>query len=137
MDPKQTANPAANISPDLHAAIDKKISDFREFIEFEVLRIIKELAEKGQTDEEKIQAIAKIVLTTIEPSMSLDELYQAATKLDDRHPELAPLVFKIMKHYEEQYEKQAIDQVANFVRAGQYDEAQNLVKKVLQFKIVN
>lgn len=108
---------------------------FRQLIEVEVLKVIKDLAETGTADDEKIKEIAKLALDTVQPGMSMEELYQAASKLDDKHAELAPVVFKIMQAYEEKFAKQAIDQVSNLVRAGSYDDAQDLVKKILQFKI--
>ena len=110
--------------------------DFRKFIEVEVLKVIKKLAESGETTKERIQEIARRTLELIKPGMTIDELYQAAVKLDDQHPELSPVVFSVMKEYEEKYEKKAIEQVSAFVKAGKYDEAQELVKKVLKFKIM-
>lgn len=110
------------------------IEEFRKFIEVEVLKIIKDLAEKGETPEEKIQGIARLTLDLIKPGMTLDQLYQNAVKLDDTYSELAPVVFAIMKKYEETYEKKALDQVSHLVKTGHYDQAQDLVKKVLEFK---
>lgn len=109
--------------------------DFRKLIETEVLRIIKQLAEAGQTSKERIQEIARLTLESIRPEMTIDELYRNAVKLDDRHSELAPVVFKIMKEYEQKYERTAIAQVSEFVKRGEYDQAKDLVTKILQFKI--
>jgi hypothetical protein len=135
--PKESIVPQSPQIQDSLNAIKSKAEEFREFIEVEVLKIIKDLAEKGQTDDAKIKEIAKLALDSVKPGMELDELYKASVKLDDRNPELAPLVFKIMKQYEEIYAKNATDQVANYVRQGQYDNAQDLVKKILQFKIAS
>jgi len=110
---------------------------FRKYIESEVLKIIKTLAEKGETSKEEIQAIAQLTLELIKPGMSIEQLYLAAVKLDDNHMELAPLVYKIMKEYEDKYEKKALDQVTQLVRSRQFDQAEEVVKKVLAFKISN
>jgi hypothetical protein len=110
---------------------------FRKFIEVEVLKIIKKLAEEGNTPKEKIQAIAKLTLTLIRKDMSIDELYRNSVKIDDNFMELSPVVFAVMKEYEEKYAKKALNQVSELVRNGQYDEAQNMVKKVLEFKVFN
>lgn len=107
---------------------------FRKMIEMEVLKVIKELAQRDDTPSEKIQQIAQTTLELIRPEMQLTELYQNAVKLDDRHPELAPVVFKIMKEYEERYHKKTIDMVSDFVKAGKHDDAQDAVKKLLEFK---
>ena len=84
--------------------MEEKAEEFRKMIEVEVLKIIKDLAEKGQTPKERIQELAELTLSLIKPNMSLEELYANAVKLDDRHAELAPVVFKLMKEYEEMLE---------------------------------
>lgn len=114
-----------------------KAGEFRKMIEVEVLKIIKDLAEKGQTPKERIQELAELTLDLIRPEMNLEELYGNAVKLDDRHSELAPVVFKVMKEYEEKYEKNALTHVKQLVKSGDYDKAQDMVKKVLLFKTVN
>ncbi len=114
-----------------------KAEKFRRFIETEVLKIIKQLIAEGKTKQDVLQAIARKTLELIKPGMSLDELYSNAVKLDDDFPQLAPVVFKIMKEYEEKYEKKAIEQVSELVRNGQYDQAQEMIKKVLAFKAAN
>lgn len=112
-------------------------NEFCKFIELEVLKIIKDLYEKGTTTQERIQGMARNVLELIRPGMSLDELYVNAVKLDDQYSELAPVVIKIMGEYEEKYEKKALTQVSQLIKMKQFDEAQNMVKKVLQFKIAS
>lgn len=109
--------------------------DFRKFIETEVLRIIKDLADKKETANERIQAIARVTLEHIKPGMSIEALYAEAVKLDDFYTELSPLVFKLMKEYEDKYEKKAISQVSDMIKQGNYDGAEEMVKKVLLFKI--
>ncbi|PIY72501.1 hypothetical protein COY87_00570 [Candidatus Roizmanbacteria bacterium CG_4_10_14_0_8_um_filter_33_9] len=120
-----------------NSPIPTNAEEFQKYIEVEVLKIIKELAEKGQTSKERIQEIARLTLTLIHPGMSLQELYQNAVKLDDQHSELCPVVFRIMKEYEEKYSQKAIAGVSNLIKAGKYTEANDLVKKILQFKFVN
>lgn len=111
--------------------------DFRKYIEVETLKIIKKLAEEGKTEKERIQLIAQRTLELVRPGMSLEELYQSAVKLDDNFSELAPLVYVIMRQYEEKYEKKALEQVSQMVKNKQYDQAEAMVKKVLAFKISN
>jgi len=127
MDPKNP--PATQVQKTIQA------EEFRKFIEVEVLKIIKTLAEKAETPQEKIQEIAKTALGLIRPGMGIEELYQNAVKLDDRCTELAPVVSKIMLEYEQKYEMKAVGQVSNLIKLGKYVDAQNLVKKVLLFKI--
>jgi|GEM_PF-2858566 len=109
---------------------------FRKFIEVEVLKIIKELAEEGKTSEERLRAMAKKTLELIMPGMTVEQLFQNAARLDDQFTELSPVVFALMKEYEEKYEKKALEQVTQLVRSGNYEEAEKIVKKVLEYKMV-
>lgn len=119
-----------------NSKIPLTVSDeFRQFIEVEVLKIIKSLAEAGNTTQEKLQEIAKLTLELVKPGMPIDEMYRNAVKLDDQYAELAPVVVKLMRAYEEKYEKSALKEVSQLIRDKQYDQAQDMVKKVLQYKI--
>jgi len=121
-------------NPNLTSSAD----EFRKFIEVEVLKAIKVVAEKLGTTQEKIQAMAQLALDLIKPAMNIDELYQNAVKLDDGYSEFAPVVFVIMKAYEQKYQKKAaLDQVTQLIRAGAYEDAQAVVKKVLLYKAIN
>lgn len=114
-----------------------KAIELREFIEKEVLHLIKNLAEKEGTTKEKVQSIAQRTLELIHPGLKLDELYLNAVKLDDNFSELAPIVVMVMREYEQKYEKKALDQVRQLIKDNQFDQAGDMVKKVLQFKISN
>ena len=110
--------------------------EFRKFIEIEVLKIIKKLAEEGKTPKDKVRNISQLTLDLIKPGMTMEQLYQGAVKLDNTYSELAPVVSMVMKEYEEKYEKKAIEYVSQLIKSKDYDQAQNMVQKVLQFKMV-
>jgi len=114
--------------------MDDKAEEFRKYIESEVLLIIRSLAENNATSSDRIKEMAQETLLLIQPNMSLQELYANAIKLDDRFSELAPIVFNIMKKYEEEYSMKAISSVSDLIKNGKYDDAQNMVKKVLLYK---
>jgi len=114
--------------------MSEKADQFRKYIESEVLKIIQQLVEGKKTSPEHIKEIAQETLLLIKPHMSMEQLYTSAVKLDDHFPELAPVVFKIMKKYEEEYSMKTIGSVSDLIKKGQYDDAQNMVKKVLLFK---
>ncbi|MBI3620110.1 hypothetical protein HY214_03145 [Candidatus Roizmanbacteria bacterium] len=117
--------------------MNPQAEEFRKFIETQVLGIIQQLAEKGNTPQEQIQKLAQLTIDLIKPGMTLEELFQNAVKLDDRHSELAPVVYQVMKEYEKKYEQKAVAQVSQLVKMGRYDDAASVVKKVLQFKFAN
>ena len=79
---------------------------FRKFIEYEAATLIISLLEKGSVDEDKAGKLSQITLDLIIPGMTVEELYLSGVKLDDHDPELAPVVYKIMKIYEEKFEIQ-------------------------------
>ncbi|MFA9288744.1 MAG: hypothetical protein ACEQSA_02595 [Weeksellaceae bacterium] len=108
--------------------------EFRKFIETEVLKVIKNLAEANETPPEKLQDIAKATLELIQPNLSMDQLYINAVKLDDKYSELAPVVVVVMTSYEDKYHHRAVNNVSALILKGEYDQAQDLVKKVLLFK---
>ena len=81
--------------------------------------------------------ILLLTLDLITPGMSVEELYLSGVKLDNHDPELPPVVYKIMKIYEEKFEKKAIEQVSAMVKNKQFGQAQDLVKKVLQLSNPN
>lgn len=116
--------------------MDHKAEELRMYIESEVLLIIRQLAESKTTTSERIKEMAQETLLLIKPNMKLEDLYTNAIKLDDRFPEFAPLVFKIMKKYEEEYSMKAIGSVSALIKNGKYDDAQNMVKKVLLYKSI-
>ncbi len=119
----------------LDSQVFVKTEEFRKIIEVEVLKIIKTLADTGETTRERIQDIASHTISLIHAGMTMEELFNATVKLDDKFPELAPVVVKVMRIYEEQYEKRALDMVTLLVKGGKYEEANNMVKKVLLFKV--
>lgn len=107
---------------------------FREYIEREVLTVIKSLLNNPDIDQKRIKEIAKHTLQLLALGTAIDELYRLAIKLDENYPELRPVVIKLMNEYEEKYNKKAVDNVSALIKEGKYDDAQNVMLKVLQFK---
>jgi len=119
---------------------DLNINDqdgFRKFIEYETATLIISLLEKGAIDQDRAARLSQLTLDLIIPGMTLEELYLNGVKLDDNNSEMAPVVYKIMKIYEEKFEKKALSQVSAMVKNKQFGQAEDLVKKVLLFKINN
>ncbi len=113
----------------------KQADEFRRFIELQVVKILQQLSSQGKLTDDQMTEIAELTLDLIKPGMTIEQLYSNAVKLDDKHTELAPLVHAIMNAYETHYEHKAIDQVSNLIKSGNYDDANNMVKKVLEFKM--
>ncbi len=108
---------------------------FRMFIEQAVLDVIKQLSENADEDPAVIQEIALYVTEQITDEMSVQEMFDAAIQLDDRFSQLSPVVRKVMEEYEKTFSRPAIDAVEKMIQAGRYDQAQDVMKKVLSFKM--
>ena len=108
---------------------------FRKWVEFQALEVIKEVSKKSDVTEKHIQDMAEKVLSLIKPDMDLEELFHNAIKLNEGFPEYDYLVVKLMKEYEQKYNKRAVEEVEHLVKSGQYDQAQDIIKKILEFKI--
>lgn len=113
---------------------DGSVVEFRAYIEREVLAVLKDKVTKGELASDKIQEIASYALDLLEDPDSIDELYRNAIKLDDVYNELGGVVILLMRKYEEKYNGKAVSKVSDLIKSGNYDEAQDMIKKVLLYK---
>ena len=105
--------------------------DIRQQIELQVVELIKKKLADGSMTEERAQQASQIVLDTLKPGMSFEELYQAVGKLDDVVQELAPVVLPMMKQYERDIVKPIEKNVRELIMQGQYDAATKLAKQAI------
>jgi hypothetical protein len=104
--------------------------ELREEIELQIVQLLKEKLESGEITEERAAQISDQVLTILVPGMTLEELYKAVPALDDRMTELAPIVLPFVRDYEKNVTGQALENVRELIKQGQYDAAAKLGKKV-------
>ena len=105
--------------------------DLRQSVELKAVELIKAGLEKGTITEERAQELSQLVLDTIHPNMTIEELYRAIPKLDDTAPELAPVVLPVVRQYEDTVARRAEQNVRSLIRTGQYDAAVNLAKQTI------
>jgi hypothetical protein len=105
--------------------------DLRQQIELQVVELIKAKLADGSMTEERAQQASQVVLDTLKPGMSFEELYRAIAKLDDTVQELAPVVLPVMQQYEQNIVQPIGKNVSELIRQGQYDAATNLAKKAI------
>lgn len=106
--------------------------EIRQNIELSVVELIKTKLADETMNEERSQQISQIVLSTLRPGMSLEELYKAIFTLDDSCPELSPIVLPYAKQYETNVTQKAADMVRSYIKVGQYDAAANLAKQAIK-----
>src|SRR4030042_199017 len=105
--------------------------DLRQQIELQIVELIKKQLADGTMTEERAQQISQVVLDTIRPGMSLDELYRAIPRLDDTCQELSPVILPFLRQYEENVNKKAMSEIENLIKQGQYDAAAHLGTQVI------
>lgn len=105
--------------------------ELREQIELSVVDLIKSKLADGTMTEDRAQQASQVVLDTLKPGMSMEELYKATAKLDDTVQELAPIVLPLMEQYERDIVKPIEKNVKDLIMQGQYDAATNLAKKAI------
>jgi hypothetical protein len=105
--------------------------DLRQSVELKAVELIKTRLENGTITEDRAQELSQLVLDTIHPNMSVEELYRAIPKLDDTAPELSPVVLPVVRQYEQTVGKRAEENVRSLIRTGQYDAAVKLAKDTI------
>jgi len=105
--------------------------DIRQQIELQVVELIKKKLADGSMTEERAQQASQVVLSTLKPGMSFEELYRAIAKLDDTVQELAPVVLPMMEQYEHDIVKPIEKNVTELISLGQYDAATKLAKQAI------
>ncbi len=106
--------------------------DIRQDIELKVVELIKAKLADGTMTDERSQEISQAVLDILTPGMTLEALYRAIPKLDDRFPELSAIVHPIVKEYEERVVQPAQKNVSELIRQGQFDAAAKLAQDAIK-----
>jgi hypothetical protein len=109
--------------------------ELRQQIELQIVEYLKRALEAGTIQEDRAQQISAIVLATLHPGMTFEELYRAIPKLDDTATELAPLVLPILRDYEANVNQKAMEGVRELIRQGQFDAAAKLGKQAVKQEI--
>ncbi len=105
--------------------------DLRQQIELQVVELIKKMIADGLMTEERSQEISQRVLDTLQPGMSLEQLYKAIAKLDDGMGELSPIILPYLRDYEQNVTQAAQASIRDMIKQGQYDAATTLAHKVI------
>lgn len=109
--------------------------DLRQEVELKVVELIKQKLADGTMTEERSQAIAQMVLDSLKPGMSFEDLYKAIFKLDDMYTELSPVVLPIMRDYDQNVTKKIQAAVQELIKQGHYEEAEKLSHKAISGNI--
>ena len=103
--------------------------ELREQIELEIVELLRAKLDAMEITDTRAKAIAQRALDVLRVGMSFEELYKAIPTLDDTMPELAPVVLPHIRDYETNVTSQALKNVRNLIKQGQFDAAAALGKK--------
>ena len=103
--------------------------ELRQQIELEIVELLRAKLDAMEITDVRAKAIAQRVLDVLRLGMGFEELYKAIPTLDDTMPELAPVVLPHIRDYETNVTTQALENVRNLIKLGQFDAAATLGKK--------
>jgi hypothetical protein len=106
--------------------------DIREQIEATIVDLIKTKVEAEEMSEERAQQLAQMILDTLKPGMSMEELYKALPHLDDSFTEISHVIIPYLRDYEEGVTQKAAVEVQQLIHQGQFKQAQELADKVIK-----
>lgn len=105
--------------------------DIRQQIETNVVELIKNKLDDGTMTDERAQMISQMVLDTLQPGMTFEELYRAIPKMDDAFQELSPIIVPILQEYETNVTQQVKHNVEDLIKQGQFDAAAKLAQRAV------
>jgi len=109
--------------------------EFRQEIETSVVELLNARIEEGSITKERAEEISQHVLDTLKTDMSFEELLGVIPSLDDRAPELSPVILPILREYESTVARKGEANVRELIRLGQYDAAVKLAHDVINHHV--
>ena len=107
---------------------------FAEYIFAKIVDVFADLVKKKNITKKRAEEIAQKTLDAIQENLSIEQLFQNSIVLVNQFSELSPLSISILKEYEQKFNKKTIDSVRQLITKGDFNQAEDLVKKVLEFK---
>lgn len=104
-------------------------TQLREQIELEIVELIQAKLNSGELTEARAKAMAEHALAVLRVGMTFEELYKAIPTLDDTMTEFSPIVLPHLRDYETNVTSQALINVQDLIKQGQFDAATKLAKQ--------
>lgn len=100
-----------------------------EEVEREIAELLLDKLEHQGLTLERASQIAKFVLQTLPENLSEGQVKELIPKLDDQFFELADVVYKHMKEYEDKYKESVLQEVNELMKHEYFDQANKLMKE--------
>ncbi len=103
--------------------------EYRKKIELEILQIIEDSLKTHQIDASRAREIARYILSSLHPHMTLNQIHDVVQNFDDHFSELVPIVLEVSRDYEEKVKNAVVSHVGVLLKQGKIEEANILLKK--------
>jgi len=104
--------------------------EYRKRLESDILKIMEEKLQKGQMDADRARAIAGMVLDSLHPPLTLEQIYEIAPTLDDHFTELTSAVLPVIQEHDEKIKTIVAQHAQKLIKEGKIDEATEAIKQV-------
>src|SRR3989344_6893502 len=108
--------------------------EYRKKIEKEVLEILEQRLIAGKMDAQRARDIAKFILESLHPHMTIDEIYKAVQTFDDHFQELIAVVLPVANEHEDKIRQIVTSHVNKLIKDKKVNEANVLLKKAIDLK---
>lgn len=108
---------------------------YRKEVERKILGVIEDELRAGKMDAQRAQAIAKAVLSALEPPKTLNQINQALPQLIGQFSELVHALAPILDEQEERLKKYVIEKVTLLIAAKRLEEAKVLIISALNHEV--
>lgn len=109
--------------------------DYRKKIEEDILRTIEERLVSQQMDAERAKQIARLILDSLHPQMTFNQIHEVVQKFDDYFPELATVVAGVNHDYDDQVRQVVSDYAGKLIAQGKTNEAITTIHQALNKQV--
>jgi len=115
-------------------ALRMNTEQYRKKIEKEILKIMEQRLIAGELDAQRAREIAKFILESLHPYMTIDEIYKAVQSFDDHFQELVAVVLPVANEHEDKIRQIVTSHVNKLIKDKKVNEANVLLKKAIDLK---
>lgn len=108
-----------------------KAEEYKAKIEQDILKLLKERLSEGKMSTEHAQEIAKFVLGSLKPHMTIDEIHRVVKSFDEHFPELLPALLPIIKEYDDKVKEIVLKQVEELIDQKDIGKAVEVLNEAL------
>lgn len=103
-------------------------------VEQEIANLLLDRLESQQITPEHAAQIAKFVVRTIPQQLTDQQMLEIIPKLDDEFTELASVVYKHLKDYDQKNQQQVVNKVEDLIKEQKLEQAYQLMQQYFQEK---